>query len=151
MYTLYKVTNLITDEYYIGVHKETGTEYFGSGLRVKRSVLKYGKENFTKEILETFDTENTAFEREKEVLTEHIGNALCLNISEGGKGGSNFSGKKHSEETKQKIAQGQIGRKFKKTQETIDKERQLRYERNGGKWFSDATVEKIRQRALNRN
>lgn len=153
MYHLYRVTNTITGEYYIGVHKHTNVmdNYLGSGVRIKRSITKYGKENFVKHILEIFDTEEDAFNKEKIILSDHLHQIGCLNLAEGGKGGSNFSGKMHSEETKEKIARASRGRKFKKSQEAIDNERQSRYARNGGKWFSADTIEKLRQKALMRN
>ena len=42
---LYKITNNLTNQYYIG--KRRGSEqgrYWGSGLRIKRHIKKYGKE-----------------------------------------------------------------------------------------------------------
>ena len=48
---LYKITNNLTNQYYIG--KRRGSEqgrYWGSGLRIKRHIKKYGKENFTYDV-----------------------------------------------------------------------------------------------------
>jgi len=114
MYTVYKTTNIITGEYYIGVHKTTNCndDYLGSGIHIKRQVKKYGKHNFSKETLFTFDNEHDAFEKEKELLVIHLNEKLCINIASGGEGGSLFKGKHHSDETKLKNKLGSLGRKY---------------------------------------
>jgi hypothetical protein len=46
---IYKTTNLITKEYYIGKHSSQNIEndnYLGSGLLLTRSIKKHGRENF---------------------------------------------------------------------------------------------------------
>ena len=45
---LYKTTNLINNKYYYCVHstKNLNDGYLGSGKYLKRSINKYGKENF---------------------------------------------------------------------------------------------------------
>jgi len=55
---LYRTTCTVTENFYIGVHSTTNLEdgYMGSGIRLLNSVLKHGKENHTREILEFFDT-----------------------------------------------------------------------------------------------
>lgn len=106
MYTVYKVINTDTQEYYIGVHKtdDPNDGYYGSGLRIKRAIRKYGKKTFVKEILFIYDTKEEAFQKEVDLLKHHINEDLCLNLSEGGQGGSNFQGKTHSEETRAKLS-----------------------------------------------
>jgi len=86
---LYKITNNITGQYYIG--KRKGNEqgrYWGSGLRIKRHLKKYGKENFTYDILRV-DNENKIFKLEEKLITNNYikNNPLCLNLAPGGKGG----------------------------------------------------------------
>jgi hypothetical protein len=49
---IYKTTNLINGKIYIGKDSKNNSKYLGSGLLLKRAILKYGKENFKKEILE---------------------------------------------------------------------------------------------------
>ena len=48
---IYKITNNINGKTYIGQHLDRGDDYWGSGTNIKRAIAKYGKENFTKEIL----------------------------------------------------------------------------------------------------
>ena len=111
-FTVYKVINLITNEYYIGVHKTSNLNdnYLGSGLHIKNQVKKYGKENFKKEILFEFDKEEDAYQKEIQLVEENINNKLCLNIGPGGIGGAKFKGKHHTNETKLKNREASLGR-----------------------------------------
>lgn len=113
MYFVYKTTNLITDEYYIGVHKQQKNYdyYLGSGLRLKRGVKKYGKHNFSRIDVHSYDNPSDAFTREKEILSECLSDPKCLNLCEGGLGGAHFQGRTHTEETKQKLRQHSSGRR----------------------------------------
>ena len=89
---VYLITNLINGKKYIG--KRTCScnieddDYLGSGLNISRAVNKYGRENFKKEILKTFETADEAFAYE-ELLTIEL-NAVeseeYYNIKIGGKG-----------------------------------------------------------------
>lgn len=116
MYIVYKITNLITNEYYIGVHKmiKKIDNYYGSGIRIKSSIKKYGLDNFREEALFIFETSKEAFDTEKEILKIHLNKEKCLNLAEGGKGGATRIGNKLSKETKEKIRKKAIGRKYSK-------------------------------------
>ncbi len=105
---LYKITNLLNGKIYIGVHfsKRISDQYMGSGSAIKKAIKKYGKHNFTKEILEYFESDQAMFDREREVVNESfVLNSETYNLVIGGKGtgsGSNHPlfGKKrpdHSE------------------------------------------------------
>lgn len=54
-FTIYKTTNTINGKVYIGQHKVTSIfardNYLGSGKKFKFAIKKYGKENFSKEII----------------------------------------------------------------------------------------------------
>lgn len=83
----YKITNLINNHYYYGVHNTDNLDdgYMGSGKRLHIAYKKYGIENFTKEILKFFNTANEAFEYEAEIVNESlIKNEDCYNIQQGG-------------------------------------------------------------------
>lgn len=87
---VYKTTNLINQKYYIGCHctYKLDDGYLGSGMRIQRSIAKYGRENFKLEILEFFETREQALDREKELVTEELlKDPMCLNLQIGGKGG----------------------------------------------------------------
>ncbi len=85
---LYKITNLINDHFYYGVHNTENLEdgYMGSGFRLKKAYIKYGINNFKKEIIQFFDTMEEAFEKEHEVVNEElIKLPECYNMQIGGR------------------------------------------------------------------
>jgi hypothetical protein len=87
---LYKITNLINNKFYIGVHSTNNLDdgYFGSGTCLKNSVNKYGKDNFKKEILEYFDNRFDLLNRENEIVNQNlITEKQCMNLKPGGSGG----------------------------------------------------------------
>ena len=86
---IYKITNNINGKYYIGVHSTDDLHdgYFGSGNAIKVAIKKYGKENFTKEILEFVNSEKEKYQRERELVTEDIVNdPQSYNMTIGGSG-----------------------------------------------------------------
>lgn len=89
-YTVYKTINNLDGMFYIGVHKTKNPNdmYFGSGLWLKRAIRKYGKKNFTKNILFIFTNPEEAYLKEIELLTQELINSQsCYNMREGGHGG----------------------------------------------------------------
>lgn len=88
MFTVYKVVNLVNGKYYIGVHRsdDYNDDYMGSGPLIKKAIEKYGKENFKKDVLFTFDNEEDAYSKERDLLEDIWENSDCYNLNEGGKG-----------------------------------------------------------------
>ncbi len=87
---IYKTTCNVTGMWYIGMHSTNNLEdsYMGSGLRLRRSIRKYGVENHTKEILEFLSSREALVLREIEIVNkELIVDNKCMNIKEGGTGG----------------------------------------------------------------
>lgn len=89
----YKITNLINNKFYYGVHKTDNIYdgYMGSGTRLKYAYNKYGIENFKKEILKYFNTYDDALLYESNIVTEKLVNDdNCYNLKIGGKGGNGW-------------------------------------------------------------
>lgn len=90
-YYVYKVTNLTNGKFYIGKkgHSDPYTDaYMGSGRQIKAAIEKYGINNFKKEILQIFLTNQEAAEHEKSLVTkELIESKMSYNMHEGGHGG----------------------------------------------------------------
>ena len=114
---IYETTNLINGKKYIGQRKAGRTAlYLGSGVALKRAIKKYGKENFVKRIIcecgskEELDlmeihyiTEANAVESDQYYNLVDGGSVLC------GEKNPRF-GKKHTEETKQKMSVASKGK-----------------------------------------
>ena len=98
MPVVYLVTNKINGKKYIGVDGKNNPSYLGSGKIIRQAITKYGKKNFTKEIIKSFDQIEDAFYYEK-ILIEEVSAVTSedyYNIKPGGYGGHNgydFSGK----------------------------------------------------------
>jgi group I intron endonuclease len=129
-FIVYKTTNLLTGQYYIGKHTQESDEfdgYFGSGIRLRRSIAKYGREHFVRETLGEYHSDEQAYIAEIVILgNSWETDSLCYNMSAGGYGlGKGFKmteetkhkmksrrpGYTHSEETRKKIGQAQVGNK----------------------------------------
>lgn len=152
LYIIYKTVNLVNNKFYIGKHQCSVLEdgYLGSGVALKEAITKYGKENFKREILFIFDNEVDMNSKEKELVTiDLVNDPNCYNLTVGGEGGPVFLGKHHSEQTKQLLREKFLGKKGgSKSQEQLLREREARYAKNNGRWFSEETIEKLRQAAL---
>lgn len=87
---IYKTTNLINGRYYIGMHSTNNLKdgYLGSGKKLRRSINKYGVENFKCEILEFLTDRDSLAKREKEIVNEELlKDPNCMNLKLGGEGG----------------------------------------------------------------
>jgi len=145
MAIIYKITNIITNKIYVGKTTKTVTERFnghvssskgGSNTYLHKSIRKYGKDNFTIDIITECDNEKVD-ELEKYWINELDSFCNGYNLTKGGEGGdtsnspnfkismsnrpsvagennpmygkdSAMKGKSHTEETKEKMRQKRI-------------------------------------------
>ena len=90
-YIIYKVTNVVNNKIYIGKHKTKNINdmYLGSGNYLRRSIQKYGKDKFVKEVLYIFESEDEMNKMESEIVNEEfVSRKDVYNIATGGQGGS---------------------------------------------------------------
>lgn len=116
---VYKITNKINGKIYIGITNQgSGVRYYkhwsdarkGDPCPIHKAMAKYGKENFTLEIIDFADTYEELKEKEKFYIKKFnsMDRSIGYNLTEGGDG---TFGRFHSEETKEKIRQKALGRK----------------------------------------
>jgi hypothetical protein len=87
------ITNNINGRKYIGADSNNNPSYFGSGVLIKQAIKKYGKENFTKTILEKCETVKDMYEKEIFWINKYnaVNDDIFYNLSEGGKGGNTLT------------------------------------------------------------
>lgn len=113
VFYIYKTTNLINGKIYVGqrystVLPELDISYLGSGLALNRSIKKYGKENFQKEIIELCAVENLD-EREIYWIAFYNANdrSVGYNLTKGGEG---VRGYQFSDEQRKNLSDKMKGR-----------------------------------------
>lgn len=85
MHILYQTTCLVNGKKYIGVHNGSNELYLGSGAALKNAVKRYGRKKFVRETLFEFVTEEEAYAKEAEIVTEEIvKDPTYYNINVGG-------------------------------------------------------------------
>lgn len=95
---------------YCGFHYTSADDgYFGSGIKIKRAIKKYGKEKFRRIILDYYSTNKEREQKEQLWIKRQntIVPTIGYNISVGGVGGT---GLKHTLETKKKISDNISGK-----------------------------------------
>ena len=93
MYYIYLTTNLINGKKYIGQHKgDIDDSYLGSGTLISKAIKCYGKENFSKAILQLCDTREEAdqWERYYIDLFNAVEDSNFYNLQEGGTQGDGW-------------------------------------------------------------
>jgi hypothetical protein len=155
-YTIYQVTNKVNQKIYIGKHitKNIDDGYMGSGKLLRAAISKYGIENFEKQILYAFETEQEMNLKERELVTEEF----CLrkdtyNLCVGGHGGFSYINRnklnnenKNKNEISIKISKKLRGRKNKKASERLKqrhKDGLVKYDTFTGKTHLEETKKKI--------
>ena len=106
LHLLYKITNIVNERFYVGIHSTENRDdgYFGSGKRIKNEILKYGIQNFDKEIIAEFPNREELLLAEMELVDEELlANPKCLNLNINNL--NSRKGAKVSEETKKKLSE----------------------------------------------
>jgi hypothetical protein len=94
---MYEIKNNINGKIYVGVHKtdDINDSYMGSGKAIKAAIKKYGIDNFTKVIIETFENAESMYTKERELVSEEfVGRNDTYNLAVGGSGGSILQNRK---------------------------------------------------------
>lgn len=85
----YRTTNLVNGKTYIGKRTTDKIDdgYLGSGTLIGHAIRKYGRENFTREIIEFYESSEAAFIAEVEHISSARGSGERLyNLATGGTG-----------------------------------------------------------------
>lgn len=139
---VYITTNLINGKKYLGKHSTNNLKdsYLGSGKLIKRAILKYGKENFKREILEYCENKYIAYEREfyYSLKFNVIIDKSFYNCSNGGNGNNGYKLSQKHKEILRNCVTGRV-----KSKEEILKISKA----NKGKKLSEETIEKLRKAA----
>lgn len=86
---VYKITHIPTNRFYVGVRScscvPEQDSYMGSGVVIKRLLDSHPREEFTKLVIEQFETRLEASDLESLIVdVELLNNPLCLNLKLGG-------------------------------------------------------------------
>lgn len=111
---IYKITNNLNGKIYVGKREKSKFDenYWGSGKCITNAINKYGKENFSRDILEWCSDKKSLCEREIYWIDflQSKNSSIGYNILDGGNGGglkgnlNGMFGKKHSEEFKKMMS-----------------------------------------------
>ena len=141
---LYKITCVITQRYYLGMHSTSNINdgYFGSGLILRRSICKYGKHNHTRNILSYYNSRKELSEHESRLITDEVLlDPFCMNLKKGGTGGG-LKGLQRSVSTKEKMKKARAKLKadgWKMPADAIERAKQ----KNRGRQASAETRQKM--------
>jgi len=142
---IYKTTNLQTGKIYIGKDKYNNPKYLGSGVKLKDAIKSYGRDKFSKIILEHCSSYEDLNIRESYWIQFYNSTnpEIGYNISTGGDGGDNFTNHPNKEEYRKKLQNNARQRKpHKSTPEQIEK---MRLKKLGSSWghHSEESKQKI--------
>jgi hypothetical protein len=117
IHLVYKTTKIDTGEYYVGVHSTENLNdgYLGSGTWVRRAVRKHGRTAFLNEIVQVCATRAEAFRIEAELVTQVVGDCLCMNLAPGGISPPSRIGAKHSDESRKRMSKAHRGQTLDET------------------------------------
>lgn len=166
---VYCTTNKINGKKYIGSDSKNNPKYYGSGVNIKKAIKKYGKINFTKQILCRVDSINLMKELEEYWIEyfDAYNNPLfynatkyaCgitkfpedkkINISNANKGNKYNLGRKPTESQKQKTSEANKGKKHTEEYKLEKKQRALDNKYALGYKFTQEQKDKISKAKIN--
>lgn len=76
---IYITVNNVNEKMYLGMHTGWSKTYLGSGRLLKQAIKKYGKDNFTRYIIDTATTPNELIDLEHHYITTVFGEDLTGN------------------------------------------------------------------------
>lgn len=153
---IYLIVNNINGKTYIGQRKTEkewhSDKYMGSGKHLKCAQKKYGIENFEKFLIQYCNDQDELDRQETFWIAEYRARGKAeYNIQDGGKRGYKYpkgingmTGKHHSEETKEKIRKGNLGKKHNITKPFSEEHKRKIAEGNKGKKYSDERKNKAK-------
>lgn len=91
---IYKTSNLINGNWYIGKDEVNNDKYLGSGLLLEKAIKKYGRKNFKKEIIAYANSSEELCLLEKKLIKEYdaVNSHQSYNVADGGNGGNTIAG-----------------------------------------------------------
>lgn len=167
---IYKVTNLLNGKIYVGQDSNNRDEYFGSGIWISRSIKKYGRHNFKKEIIEVCSSLEELNNREIFWISNlnSTDPNIGYNVHVGGTGGDRYTnnprideikenarlknlgknnpfyGKSHKSESRKSISEKQKGKVL------SDETKRKLSESRKGKKLTEETKQKMSENSLNK-
>jgi hypothetical protein len=144
----YIITNNLNGKQYIGDHSTDNLNdgYMGSGILLKEDQKLMGKEIFTKEILEFFDTKEEAYNAQSKYIKIYKTHILQGGYNKNLTGGQWAS--KHSNLSKKKIGEGVLKayRENPEIKEKISEKSKLLSGERNGMYGKTQDINKMKQR-----
>lgn len=139
---IYKITctaGRYKNHFYFGQHttEDLNDGYKGSGKKLKDYYKKH-PDNYIKEIISFYNSQEELNSAEINIISKYLNNPKCLNVAEGGKGGSTNKGKTWKVSVKRKRQP-----MTKETKEKISKANKGTNHREIGWHHSEETKQKI--------
>lgn len=152
LFIVYRTINKVNNKIYVGVHKTNNLndEYLGSGEILLKAINKYGRENFRREIINTYTRKKDAYNLEKLIVNKSfIRNQNTYNIRLGGYGGDGGPevNKKISKATKGRSAPWNKSKSFqqKRVKAMYDKYGKNAFSSFEGKNHTPETIIKMKE------
>lgn len=142
---IYITTNLINNKKYLGKDSRNIKSYLGSGSTLKKAINKYGRKNFKKDIIEYCKNDEELGIREEYWLNfyDAANNPLFYNRTN--KTSGYKKGRKHTQETKDKMSIIKLGKKDSDYTKELKRQSKLGNINRRGLKCSEETKQKMRK------